>query len=201
MKKIKFILLLAIFILPVSNAIGQNNNVFDYQGEIEEDYTPEKKAVTLDYSQVDIFDRPDLGGMIILSKTRWKNWVARAVYISLINLLLIILIVSLPKDSEPNIIISYLLSGSSFMMSFWIFLCSILLFRLRETPSSIIFLAVAFILFVITYFLLLKIKKSDISLAELKESFQKLNKASAEDERLISVPGLPGDWPNEDFLK
>ena len=201
MKKIKFILLLAIFILPVSNAVGNNDNAFNFQGEIAEEYNIEKKAVTMDYSQVDIYDRPDLGGMIILSKTRWKNWVARAVYIGLINLLFILLIVSLPKDNEPNIIISYLLSGSSFVMSFWMFSCSILLFRLREIPSSIIFLAVAFILFAITYFLLLKIKKSDISLAELKESFQKLNKTSAEDERLISVPGLPGDWPNEDFVK
>ncbi|MCK4936275.1 MAG: hypothetical protein KAR84_05425, partial [Elusimicrobiales bacterium] len=86
MKKIKFILLLAIFILPVSNAVGNNDNAFNFQGEIAEEYNIEKKAVTMDYSQVDIYDRPDLGGMIILSKTRWKNWVARAVYIGLINL-------------------------------------------------------------------------------------------------------------------
>lgn len=201
MKKIKFILLLTIFILPVSNALCQNNNEFNYQGEINEDYTIEKKAVTMDYSQVDIYHRPDLGGTIILSKTRWKNWVARAIYIALVNLLIVLLIVSLPKDSEPNLIISYLLSGSSFIMSFWIFLCSVLLFRLKAIPSAIMFLPVAFIFFAGTYFLLLRIKKSDISLTELKESFQKLNKTSSEDARLASVPGLPGDWPDEDFLK
>lgn len=202
MKKIKLILLLAVFILPVSNTLAQeNNDVFNYQGEIEGDYTIEKKAVTMDYSQVDIYDRPDLGGIILLSKTRWKNWVARAIYIALVNLLLIILIVSLPKDSEPNIIISYLVSGSSFIMSFWVFLCSTLLFRLKAAPSAIIFLPVAFLFFAGTYFLLLRIKKSDISLTELKESFQKLNKTSSEDARLISVTGLPSDWPDEDFLK
>ena len=201
MKKIKFILLLAIFILPASNSFANKDNAFNFQGDIAEEYNIEKKAVSMDYSQVDIFDRPDLGGMIMLSKTRWKNWVARAVYISLINLLLIILIVSLPKDSEPNIIISYLLSGSSFMMSFWIFLCSTIIFRLKAVQIAVIFLPVAFILSAVTYFLLLKIKKSDISLAELKESFQKLNKTNAEDERLISVQGIPGDWPNEDFVK
>ena len=201
MKKIKFILLLAIFILPASNSFANKDNAFNFQGDIAEEYNIEKKAVSMDYSQVDIFDRPDLGGMIMLSKTRWKNWVARAVYISLINLLLIILIVSLPKDSEPNIIISYLLSGSSFMMSFWIFLCSTIIFRLKAVQIAVIFLPVAFILSAVTYFLLLKIKKSDISLSELKESFQKLNKTNAEDERLISVPGIPGDWSNEDFVK
>ncbi len=201
MKKIKFILLLTIFLLPASSALAQNNNDFDYKGTVGEEYNIEKKAVTLDYSQMDIYDRPDLGGIIILSKTRWKNWVARAVYITLINLLLIILILSLPKDSEPNIIISYLISGSSFIMSFWVFLCSVLLFRLKAIPSAIIFLPVAFLFFAGTYFLLLKIKKSDISLTELKESFQKLNKTSNEDTRLVSVPGLPGDWPDEDFVK
>jgi hypothetical protein len=201
MKKIKFILLLTIFLLPASSVLAQDNNAFDYKGTVGEDYNIEKKAVTLDYSQVDIYDRPDLGGIIILSKTRWKNWVARAVYITLINILFIILILSLPKDSEPNIIISYLISGSSFIMSFWVFLCSVLLFRLQAIPSAIIFLPVAFLFFAGTYFLLLKIKKSDISLTELKESFQNLNKTSNEDKRLVSVPGLPGDWPDEDFAK
>ncbi|MCG2726606.1 MAG: hypothetical protein L6420_10255 [Elusimicrobia bacterium] len=203
MKKINFlILLLTIFTLPALNAFCQkNNNAFNFQGDIENDYNIEKKAVTLDYSEVDIYDRPDLGGIIILSKTRWKNWVARAIYIVLINILLVILILSLPKNNEPNIIISYLISGSSFIMSFWIFLCSVLLFRLKAIPSAIIFLPVAFTFFAATYILLLKIKKSDISLTELKESFQKLNKTSSEDARLVSVSGLQGDWPDEDFVK
>ncbi|MBU2530586.1 MAG: hypothetical protein KKD35_06055 [Elusimicrobia bacterium] len=202
MKKINYlILLLAIFILPILNASAQNNNAFNYQGEVQADFKVEQKAVTLDYSKVVMYDRPDLGGLIMLSKTRWKNWVARAVYIGLVNILLLILIISLPKDSEPNIIISYLISGSSFIMSFWIFLCSLLLFRLKAIPSAIIFLPVAFLFFAGTYFLLLRIKRSDISLTELKESFQKLNKTSAEDSRLVSVSGLPGDWPDEDFIK
>ncbi len=202
MKKINYlILLLAIFIFPALSSAAADNNAFNYHGNVQDDFKIEKKAVTMDYSKVDIYDRPDLGGMIILSKTRWKNWVARAVYIALINILLILLILSLPKDSEPNIIISYLISGSSFIMSFWIFLCSALLFRLKAIPSAIIFLPVAFLFFAGTYFILLRIKKSDISLSELKESFQKLNKTRNEDERLVSVPGLPGDWPDEDFMK
>ncbi len=201
MKKIKFFLLLAVFILPASLVLGQENNAFNFQGDINEDYKIEKKAVNMDYSKVDIYDRPDLGGTIILSKTRWKNWVARAVYLALINLLLLLLIFTLPKDSEPNIIISYLLSGSNFIISFWIFLCSTLLFRLKAISSAVIFLPIAFLLAAAAYILLLKIKKSDISLSELKESFQKLNKTTNEDARLISVPGLPGDWPNEDFVK
>ena len=44
-------------------------------------------------------------------------------------------------------------------------------------------------------------KKSDISLTELKESFQRMSALSNEDLRLSSVEGRPGDWPDQDFLR
>ena len=51
------------------------------------------------------------------------------------------------------------------------------------------------------YIVLMKIKKYDVSLTELKESFKKMSAASHEDSRLVSVEGTPGDWPSEDFIK
>jgi len=167
----------------------------------DKDYKLEKQAVTLDYSDVDIIDAPAFGGLIIFPKDRWKNWVARGIYTTLVNILLLILIASFPKSSEVNIIISYLLTGSSFTVSIWISFFGLLLFRLNAFSAGIFFLPSALIFLGFGYFFLLKTKKSDISLAEFKESFRKMEKAAHEDPRLISVPGFPSDWPEEDFLK
>lgn len=139
-------------------------------------------------------------GTVMFSKYRWKNWVTRALYLTLMNIALIAIILSLSKTEEYNIIIAYVLSGSSFAVSLWIFLCAVLIFQLGANawlyvgPVSLVTTAVG-------YIVLMKIKKFDVSLTELKESFKKMSAASQEDQRLISVLGTPGDWPNEDFIK
>lgn len=141
-----------------------------------------------------------LYGTVMFSKYRWKNWVTRTLYLALVNIALIAIILSLSKDEEYNIIISYVLSGISFSVSFWIFLCAVLIFQLGASAWLYV-LPVSLATAAAAYVVLLKINKSDVSLTELKDSFKKMSSASQEDQRLISVEGTPGDWPNEDFIK
>lgn len=139
-------------------------------------------------------------GTVMFSKYRWKNWVTRALYLTLINIALLAIIISLSKTEEYNIIVAYVLSGASFSISFWIFLCAVLIFQLGA--NAWIYVApVSAVTAAISYIVLMKVKKYDVSLTELKESFKKMSAASHEDQRLVSVEGTPGDWPNEDFIK
>jgi len=139
-------------------------------------------------------------GTVMFSKYRWKNWVTRALYLTLINIALIAIILSLSKTEEYNIIVAYVLSGCSFAVSFWTFLCAALISQLGA--NAWIYVApVSAVTGAIGYLVLLKIKKYDVSLTELKESFKKMSAASHEDQRLVSVEGTPGDWPSEDFIK
>ena len=202
MKKINFLipLLIILFAYP-SLTVGQSNeNAFNFNDDPQK-YNIEKPDVEVDYSEIEMIEDHVKGELILVSKNRWKSWVERSIYVLLVNTLILILIVSMPKNNESAIIVSYLLSGAGAVMSLWLFLCAVLLFRLNAGYSAIIFLPVSFILAAINYFLLLRTKKSDISLSELKESFQKLEKASPEDPRLISITGIPGDWPDDDFIK
>jgi hypothetical protein len=139
-------------------------------------------------------------GTVFFSKYRWKSWVTRALYLTLMNIALIAIILSLSKSEEHNIIVSYVLTGSSFAVSFWIFLCAVLIFRL-ESAAWLYVLPVSAVTMAVGYIVLIKIKRSDISFTELKESFKKLSAASNEDQRLVSVVGSPGEWPSEDFIK
>ncbi|MDD5208816.1 MAG: hypothetical protein PHV36_05470 [Elusimicrobiales bacterium] len=139
-------------------------------------------------------------GTVMFSKYRWRNWVTRSLYLTLINIALIAIILSLSKTEEYNIIVAYVLSGASAAISFWIFLCAVLIFRL-DSGAWIYVLPVSAVTTVIGYIVLMKIKKSDVSFTELKESFKKMSAASHEDQRLISVEGAPGDWPGEDFIR
>ena len=202
MKKINFLipLLIILFAYP-SLTVGQSNeNAFNFNDDPQK-YNIEKPDVEVDYSEIEMIEDHVKGELILVSKNRWKSWVERSIYVLLVNTLILILIVSMPKNNESAIIVSYLLSGAGAVMSLWLFLCSVLLFRLNAGYSATIFLPVSFILAAVNYFLLLRTKKSDISLSELKESFQKLEKASPEDPRLISITGIPGDWPDDDFIK
>lgn len=139
-------------------------------------------------------------GTVMFSKYRWRNWVTRALYLTLINIALIAIILSLSKTEEYNIVIAYVLSGASFAMSIWIFFCAILIFRLEANAWTYV-APVSAATAAVGYVVLMKIKKYDVSLTELKESFKKMRAASHEDQRLVSVEGTPGDWPNEDFIK
>jgi len=158
------------------------------------------RQIEMDYEDSIMIEDP-MRGTVIVSKYRWKNWVARSVYLMLFNIALTIIILSLPKNEEQNLLIAYFLSGAGFTLAIWVFFCALLLVKLGSAASAMIF-PLSLAMFVISYIVLMKIKKSDISLAEIRESFQKMaSAAGSEDQRLASVYGKPGDWPDEDFIK
>ena len=136
----------------------------------------------------------------MVSKIRWKSWLARSVYLLIMDVALLVILLSLPKNEEQNIIVAYVLSGSSAILSFWVFLCAWLLFRLHAAAWLMI-LPLSLVMAAVTYIVLMKIKRSDVSLTELRESFQKMSALDNEDQRLVSMEGEPGDWPDNDFLK
>lgn len=151
------------------------------------------------YEDAELIEHP-VYGTLMLSKSRWKNWVARALYLTVINIALMVIILSFSKTEEYNIVISYVLCGASLTVSFWVFLCAVLLAQLNSAAWTYIG-PVSLLTGAAGYFITLKVKKYDVSLAELKESFQKLRAAEHEDPRLISVDGSPGDWPGDDFIR
>ncbi|HAT71798.1 MAG TPA: hypothetical protein DCS63_03175 [Elusimicrobia bacterium] len=173
---------------------------FDYTPE-EEEQTPaiQQSIAETTYEDAEIINHP-LYGTIILSRYRWKSWVARALYLALINIALIAIIISLSKTEEYNIVISYILTGASLTVSFWCFLCAVLLFQLKSyswTYISAVSASTAALGFVV----LARTKKYDVSLTEIKESFKRMRATSREDQRLSSVDGSPGDWPDQDFTR
>lgn len=174
---------------------------FDYDPEAAGKEAPkiQQFAAETTFEDAVMVNHP-IYGTVMFSKYRWKNWVTRALYLTLINIALLAIIISLSKTEEYNIIVAYVLSGASFSISFWIFLCAVLIFQLGA--NAWVYVApVSAVTAAISYIVLMKIKKYDISLTELKESFKKMSAASHEDQRLVSVEGTPGDWPNEDFIK
>ena len=194
---------LAFFLSAPASAINyadKNAQSFDYSPE-DNQATPviPQSTITQEYEDAEIIDDP-FYGIVVVSKQRWKNWVLRSVYLLLIDIALIMLVISLPKNDEYNIVISYLLLGASFVLAFWESLCAAFLFRLHS--ASWLYIApAALIMGGVFYLVLLKIKKFDISLSELKESFQQMSTLTKEDARLTSVDGTPGDWPEVDFVK
>lgn len=177
----------------------REEQTFDYVPRSGETVpTLQKPLAETTFEDAEIINHP-VYGTIILSKSRWKNWVARALYLTLINITLIVVILSFSKTEEYNIIIAYTLCGASFTVSLWIFLCAVLLQQLGSYAWTYVVPA-ALVTWAVDYLVLMKIKKYDISLSELKESYKKLRAASHEDPRLASVDGSPGDWPEEDFI-
>lgn len=209
MKAIKFFCLAALALAAAAccapAALAQANTPAEEQSF---DYTPkageqtpkiEQAAAETTYEDAEMVNHP-VYGTILLSKNRWKSWVARALYLVIINIALLAIILSLSKTEEYNIIIGYILSGASLTVSFWTFLCAILLFQLNSA-SWLYILPVSAVTGGAGFLVLMKIKKSDVSLTELKESFQKMRATPHEDQRLASVDGSPGDWPDQDFMK
>lgn len=185
---------------PAAAQIGtrKEEQAFDYDpGAVQSEKVVKAAAVTT-YEDAEIVNHP-VYGTIIISKHRWRNWVTRALYLALINIALLVIILSLGKSEEHNLIVSYALSGMSLTVSFWIFLCAVLLFQLKAAAWLYVLPASAVTGFA-GWVVLMKIKRSDVSLTELKESFKKMTAASKEDPRLASVNGAPGDWPSEDFI-
>lgn len=173
---------------------------FDYDpGAGKEAPQVQQFAAETTYEDAVMVNHP-VYGTVMFSKYRWRNWVTRALYLTLINIALIAIILSLSKNEEYNIIVAYVLSGASFAVSIWTFLCAVLILQLGA--NAWLYVApVSAATGGVGYIVLMKIKKSDVSLTELKESFKKMSAASHEDPRLLSVEGTPGDWPNEDFIK
>lgn len=172
---------------------------FDYTPGGEEAPQLQKEAVSVDYSDAELVNDP-VRGSYMVSKNRWKSWVERAVYLLIMDVALMVILLSLPKDEEYNIVIAYLLSGSSAALSFWVLLCAWLLFRLHSNAWLMI-LPLSLIMAAATYVVLMRIKRSDVSLSELKESFQKMSALGNDDRRLASVEGHPGDWSDKDFIR
>lgn len=172
---------------------------FDYDPGAEEVKKVQKYAAEVTFEDAEMVNHP-VYGTIVLSKYRWRGWVTRALYLTLINIALLAILLSMPRNEEVNIVVGYALCGVSATLSLWIFLCAVLIYKLKAM-AWIYVLPVALFTWAAGYMILMRIKRSDISLSELKESFQKMNAASTEDPRLTSVPGTPGDWPGEDFLR
>lgn len=187
--------------LPAAAQYGtdEKQQTFDYVPAGKEPLPVQKEIVTIDYEDAEMITDP-VQGTYMVSKSRWKNWVARSVYLLIMDVALIVILLSLPKNEEYNIIIAYVLSGSSAILSFWVFLCAWLLFRLHAAAWLMI-LPLSLVMATVTYVVLMKIKRSDVSLTELKESFQKMSALDNEDQRLVSMEGEPGDWPDTDFVK
>lgn len=172
---------------------------FDYDPGAEQAAKVVQPAAETTYEDAEIVNHP-IYGTIVISKSRWKNWGTRALYLTLINIALLVIIISIPKIYEYSIIVSYILMGMSAAVSFWTFLCAVLLFQLNAALWAAV-LPASLVTGLIGYVVLMRIKRSDISLAELKESFKKMSATSQEDPRLASVEGAPGDWPGEDFIR
>jgi len=172
---------------------------FDYTPPDEETSQIIKEIVSVDYEDAELIN-DSVRGVFMVSKSRWKSWVARAVYLLIMDIALIVVLLSLPRNEEHNIIIAYILSGVSATLSYWVFLCACILISLKSSTWMLI-MPLSMVMAVVTHIVLMKVKRSDISLAELRESFQKMSELSNEDTRLASIEGQPSDWPNQDFIK
>ncbi len=153
--------------------------------------------------RAEIIDHP-VYGVIVLSKDRWKNWVFRSLIIIMAYLSLLIVILSIPKTSELNLIVAYILSGSAFVVSFWETLSGWMLTRLNSYKYGWSFILISIPMYLASYFAVIRVKKNDISYSQIKEEFKKmqqLNADSYEDRRLLPISGVPGDWEDEDFLR
>lgn len=186
---------------PLAAQLGSKaeEQSFDYDpGAGKEAPKIQQFAAETTYEDAIMVNHP-VYGTVFFSKYRWKSWVTRALYLTLINIALLAITLSLSKNEEYNIIVGYLLCGSTLTVSFWTFLCAVLIFQLGS-HAWIYVAPVSAATGLAGYLVLMKIRKSDVSLTELKESFKKMSTASHEDPRLVSVDGTPCDWPNEDFI-
>ena len=185
---------------PVSAQYGtdEKQQTFDYVPVSNISQVP-KETVSVDYEDAEMITDP-VRGVYMVSKSRWKSWVARAGYLLMIDIALLVMLLSLPRNEGHNFIIAYMLSGASAVLSFWVSLCAWLLWRLGASVWMFI-LPLSLVMAAATYIILMRINRSDVSLTEIRVSFRKISGLSEEDPRLASIDGQPGDWPNQDFIK
>ncbi|MBP7796378.1 MAG: hypothetical protein KA059_06370 [Elusimicrobiales bacterium] len=167
-------------------------------------YSKTKSNIELDWGRdAEIIDHP-VYGVIVMSRDRWKNWVFRSMIIIMVYISLMFVILAIPKNSEINFIVSYILCGSTFVISFWESLSGWMLTRLNSYGYGWSFMLVSLPMYVASYFSTMRIKRYDISYAQIKEEFRKMSEVEAKnytDPRLSPISGIPGDWEDEDFIK
>jgi len=192
-KKIIFAFFMALALLNIA-AYCQNNSD-------KKEFDNKSDSVEIDWGErAEIIDHP-VYGIIILSKDRWKNWVFRSLIIIMIYLSVMVVVVSIPKNSEMNLIISYLLCGSVFVISFWETLSGWMLTRLNSYKYGWSFIFIAIAMYIASYFAIMRVKRYDISYAQIREEFKKMQSLNTnEDQRLIPISGVAGEWEDEDFV-
>ena len=185
---------------PLRAQAKTQENAFDYTPAAGENTEVQaaKPTVEITLEDVNVTNDP-VYGIVVTSKHRWLDWVERSLYLTLLAIAILAITASLSTKDEYTLVISYFLCGVSFTLSLWIFFCALLLFALKSA-SGMYILPVSAVLGAVTYILLIRIKKADVSLSELKDSFKRQAGDTGSDQRLASVDGAPGDWQEEDFI-
>jgi len=144
---------------------------FDYDPDAGK-VAPKLQPATVEttYEDAVIVNQP-MFGTVIYSKYRWKNWVTRAFLLMLVIVALISIMLAIPKTEETSMLIAYTLSGASFAVSFWIFLCAVLLYQI-DAGAWLYVLPASAASAIACYTVLMKIKQADIALDEYKESLK-----------------------------
>ncbi|MGC8867042.1 MAG: hypothetical protein ACP5PA_02370, partial [Elusimicrobiales bacterium] len=109
-----------------------------------------------------------------------------------------------PKTSDFVISVCYILCGSLFVISFWLTLCGWMLWRLGIHNYAGLFIALSLPMYAGSYFMTLRLKKYDISYAEIREKIRKIKEIAEknyEDPRLYAISGKYGEWEDEDFIR
>ncbi len=146
-------------------------------------------------------------GVLVYSKDRWKNWVFRGLIIIMVYISLVLVLITLPKNSDFNFIVCYILGGSLFVLSFWETLCGWFLTNINSYKSGLSFILISLPMYVGSYLSLMRLKKQDISYAQIKEEIRKMNAEKLEaiknmgDPRLNAISGIYGEWEDEDFIR
>ncbi len=140
-------------------------------------------------------------GTIILQSDRWKSWCVRSSAICAANILFLALLWFIPKKTEPDIILAYIISGASFVLAIWVCLSGMLLARWKILPSAAAFVAGGGLIWA-CWKMLEMLKSLDRAFSTGRtEALRNLDKVPKEDKRLAVISGAGGDWPDTDFLR
>ncbi|MCX7642057.1 MAG: hypothetical protein N2Z20_05420 [Elusimicrobiales bacterium] len=162
-----------------------------------------KEVIDIEWENAEIIDHP-VYGVLILSKDRWKNWVFRSTIVIMVYISISTILLAIPKSSEFNFIISYILCGSMFVLSFWLSLCGWMLNRLGTFKYGWLFIFLSLPMCIGSYFMTLRTKKYDISYSKIKDEIKKLKEEEMknyQDPRLYAISGMYGEWEDEDFIR
>jgi len=165
------------------------------EAKLPEEY--QKKVLTYDFNNAEII-HDGIYGTIVLSKDRWKNWVARGITILSAYVIVLIIILSMPKKNEFELAICYWLSGVMFALSLWESLSGWLLFNINKPDYGYIFAFVSLFMYLFSYMILMKVKKSDVvNIGKKEVNIEK----EIENPILSSVDNAPSKFEKEDFIK